>query len=108
MRNSTRELADGFHFLRLRQSTLAFPQRFFDVTPVTDVMNHAREIAAALRIEFAYRQVQRERRAIFAAATHLPTNADDFSDACAEVVGDIAVMLAAVGLRHQNFHVLAD
>src|SRR5262245_42905297 len=108
MGDTAGQLADGLHLLRLRQSPLAFPQRFLDMSPVTDVVDHTSEIATALRLEFADRQVQRECRPVLAAATYLSTDADDFPDASADVVRNISIMLAAVRFGHQHLHVLAD
>jgi len=79
--------------LRLRQSSLAFPQRFFDMSPIADIVDHPNKIATALRFELADRQVQRESRPVLAAATNLSTDTDDLPDAGAEVVSDISIML---------------
>src|SRR5262249_21914288 len=64
--------------------------------------------APAVCLELADRQVQRKNAAILAAATYFAPNADDFLDTCGEVIGDIAIVLAAIGLRHQDFDVLPD
>ena len=102
------ELADGLHLLRLRQPALALSQGLLDMLAVADVVDHASEIAAAVGFEFADRQVQREGRAVLAPATHFSTDADDLLDAGPDVVGDVAIVLGAVGLRHEHLDVLAD
>ena len=108
MRDAAGELTDRFHLLRLPQSTLALPQRLFDMHAVADVMDHAGEVAPAISLNLADRQVQRKRRAVLAAATDLSANADDLPDPRANVVGDVTVMLSSVGLGHQHFDVLRD
>ena len=81
MGNTTGQLANGFHLLRLRKPPLALPQRFFDMLAVAEVMDHAGEIAPAIRLEGADGQMQREGRAVLAPATHLSADADDLLDA---------------------------
>ena len=75
---------------------------------VADVVDHAGEIPAAFGFEFADRQMQRESRTILAPPTHFSTDADDLFDAGPGVVGDVAIVLGAVGLRHEDLDVLPD
>ena len=75
------ELADRLHLLRLRQAPLALPQRLLDMLAVAEVVDHAGEIAPAIGLELADRQMQRKRRAVLAPATHLAADADDLLDA---------------------------
>ena len=75
---------------------------------VADVVDHAREIAAAVGLELADRQVQRKSRAVLAATTDFAADADDLLDARADIAGDIAIVLTPIWLGHQHLDVLAD
>ena len=45
------QLANRLHLLRLRKPPLALPQRFLDMLAVAEIMDHAGEIAPAIRLE---------------------------------------------------------
>ena len=81
VRDAAGQLPDGLHLLRLRQPSLAFPQRLLDMLAVAEIMDHAGEVAPAVGLEFADRQMQRKGGAVLAPAAHLAANADDLLDA---------------------------
>src|SRR5690606_18361502 len=56
----------------------------------------------------ADRQSKRKRRSILAPAAHFAANAYDFLFSRAVVVFHVAIVPAAIGLRHQYRHVLTD
>ena len=64
--------------------------------------------ALAVRCKLTHRQVEREHCAVFAPAAHLPPDPDDLLDASAEIVGEVAIVLRAIGLWHQNLDVFTD
>ena len=102
------QLAHGFHLLSLRQAPLALSQRLLDMLAVAEIMDHAGEVPPAIGGELADGQVERKGRAVLAPATHFSANADDLLDAGSQIVGDVAVVLGLVGLRHEHLDVLAD
>ena len=101
VREPARELADRLHLLRLRQL-------FFGALALAEVMNDADEDRAALLLRLADRQVDRECRAVLALADDLAADADDLGLMGMQVVGEVAVVLPAIGRGHQHLDVLAD
>jgi hypothetical protein len=71
-------------------------------------MDHPREVAPAVGLELADRKMHRKNAAILTAAADFAPNADDFLDARGDVIADITVVFAPVGLRHQDFNVFTD
>ena len=99
---------DGFHLLGLRQAALALPQGLLDMLAVAEIMDHAGEVAPAIGLELADGQVERKGRAVLAPSAHLSADTDDLLDAGCQIVGDVAIVLRLVGLRHEHLDVLAD
>jgi hypothetical protein len=108
MGNAARELADGFHFLGLRQAALALPQCHLDMLAVAQIMDHSGEIAPPLRFEFAHRQVDRKCPSILVPTAHSSANANDLLDTGLKVVANVPVVLSPVRVRHQNVDILSD
>src|SRR5262245_49583311 len=108
MGDATRELSHGFHLLRVRQTAFALPQRLLNVPAITNVMDHSRKVAPAIRLELADRKVHRKDAPVLATTADLTADADDFFDAGGDVAGNVAVVLAAIGLRHEHFDVLPE
>ena len=75
---------------------------------IADIVDYSREIASPFGLELADRQMQGEIRAVFTPAVNLPANADDFFLARPEIVFNVAVMLAAVGLGHEHLDILPN
>ena len=73
-----------------------------------DVPDDSSEVPRLTQVEHADGQVHREGGAVFAATDHFPSDANDFGLPALDIVGDVTVVLAAVGLRHQHLDVLAD
>ena len=107
VRDAAGQLPDGLDLLGLGQ-TLALPECFLYMPAIAEIMDHAGEIAPAIRLELADGQMQRKGGAVPAAAAHLAADSDDLLDAGRLIVGDVAIMLRLVGLRHEDLDVLAD
>lgn len=75
----------GRHLSQLGQRRL-LAQLFLHLYSAAEIVEDARELALALNGDLADRQVQRERRAVLAAALHYPSDADDLGSACREEV----------------------
>ena len=90
VREAAGELADRLHLLRLRQL-------LFGPLAAGEVVDHADEDGAALLLRLADREIHGKGRAVLALAHHLAADADDLALAGVQVVGEIAVMLAAIG-----------
>src|SRR5512132_1628050 len=84
--DSSGQLAHGFHFLGLRQASLALSQGLFDMFAVAEIMDHASEIPPAIGGELANGEVERKGRAVLAPAAHFSANADDLLNAGVEIV----------------------
>ena len=104
VREAAGKLAYGFHLLRLAQ-LLALPFGFVSFSEITD---YAHECMIAGSRRRADGQLHREGRSVLATPHHFPPDADDLRDTRLEVSRDVAVVLAVVGLRHQDLDVLAD
>ena len=95
------ELADRLHLLRL-------PELLLHLLPAREVADEAGENSFAVRARFADRQLHRELRAVLGEALDQPAVADDARFAGPEIIGNVAVVLRAVGLGHQHLDVVAD
>ncbi len=80
----------------------------FESFALGDVAHEAGEQALVAEAYFAHGQVHREIRAVFAPAERFAANADDFRLSRAQVIGEVAVVLLAVGGGHEEGHVLAN
>jgi hypothetical protein len=83
-------------------------QLFLGAPSLGDVAHDAGEVAAAFQPELADGELHGKGAAVLAPAEHLAAAADDLRLAGAQVAADVAVVLVAVGLRHQHAHVLPD
>ena len=75
---------------------------------IADVAHQAREHQLAVHLELGDCQVYREDRAVLALCLQLPANADDARLAGHEVALDVAVVMMAVGRRHEHGDVRAQ
>ena len=82
-----------------------FSNRGFEVG---DVAGNAGEHPAIAKLQFADRQVHRERTAILAQADDLATDADDLLLPGLPIIAEVAVVLMTVRLWHEHLDVLAD
>ena len=80
----------------------------FEPPPLGDVADDAGEDRPPLQLHLAHGEVEGERAAVFAAARHLPPDADDAAAAGLVVGVEIAVVLLVVGLGHEHADVLPD
>ena len=101
VRHPACQLADGFQLLGLVELRLQF--LFF-----RDVLHDTDEMAAALQQEPGNGEIDGEGGTIFAQSPDLPGAADHLRLAGPQVVGEVAIVLRMVRLRHQHFHVGAD
>ena len=73
-----------------------------------EVAHETGEIAALAPLRLADREMHREGRTVGALAGDDAADADDARLAVGAIAGEIGIVAAAVGLRHQDAHVLAD
>jgi hypothetical protein len=104
VRQAAGELADRFHLLRLAQLCALR----LHLAPFGHVAHDADEGMVAGVRRFADRELHRKGRAVFAAAHHLATGADDLRHAGGEICRDVAIVFAMVRFRHQDADILPD
>src|SRR5437588_9884530 len=71
-----------------------------------DVAQSPEEEALAAAAELGDREVEGEGRAVAAPSFDLPADADDVRLAGRQIAGEVAVVLVAPGLRHEDLDVL--
>ena len=86
MGDAARELPDGFHLLGLGKAALAFSQRLLDVLAVAQVVNHPREVAAAIGRKLADREMQGKGGAVLAAPAAAYSISLTRALSCAEIL----------------------
>ena len=74
----------------------------FEIAPLGEVPHEADEDQLAVDDSLDNRQIDRERLAVLAPSLDLPADADDLSDAGAQVLGDVSVVASGVARRHQH------
>ena len=82
--------------------------RALGLLPLGQVADEAGEVVPLAGAHLADRQLHREGRAVLALADHDAADADDAPLAGGEIALEIAVVLLAIGRRHQHADVLAD
>src|SRR3989304_7410611 len=80
----------------------------FGLLPLGEIADEAGEEAAFPRLHLADCKLHGEGRAVLAQAGDHPVDADDALFAGGEIARDVAVMLLAVGRRHERADVMAD
>jgi hypothetical protein len=73
-----------------------------------DVAHDAGEVARLAQAELADRELHGEGGAVLALSHHFAAGPYDLGLSGAQVIGDVAVVLAPVRLRHKHPHVLPD
>ena len=91
-----------------RRQPLALRQLGLQLLALGDVAQHGGEEALAAEPSFADGQVDRELAAVLAAADDLAADADHAAFAGLQVATEVAVVLGAVGGRHQHLDVVAE
>ena len=86
----------------------AFAERFFDLHAPAEIVKDARKRRLAVDLHLADGQMKRKRAAVLAPPTHFAAGSDDARDTGFEVVGEVPVVLLAVGAGHQDLDVLAQ
>ena len=88
------------------QPRLAFTKCELGCLALAQVADEPDENCLAIGLRFVDRQIHREHGPVFAAPRHLAPDPDDLFLASCEVIREIAVMFAGMGLRHQHLDVL--
>jgi len=92
----------------MKQLRLDFLQPLLGLLPLAQVADEAGEEARAARIHLADGQRHREGRSVPALADRDAAGADDALLAGAEIAREVAVMILAIGRRHQDRDVAAQ
>jgi hypothetical protein len=108
VRQGRGHLAHGGEARDVHQLRLQFLQPRLGLLALAQVADEAGEEALAARVHLPDRQLHGERGAVLALSHHHPADADDAPLAGLQIAPQIAVMLLAVGRRHQHAHVAPD
>ena len=108
MRQRRGHLAHGAEARDVDQLGLQLLQPRLGLLPLAEVADEAGEEAPRRRVHLADGELDREGRAVLALGDDDAADADDPLFAGAQVAAEIAVMLLAIGIRHQPSHVRAD
>ena len=106
VRERGRHLPHQPHARHPQQPILQFVQPTLRLLTFGQIADKAGEQPRAGLACLADRQFHRERAAILAPTHHDTPDADDAPLACGTIASEIAVVLVAVGLRHQQLYVL--
>ena len=87
---------------------LQFLQPRFGFLPLGQIANEASKETAVAHMHFADRELHRESRAVAALADHDAADADDSPLAGPQIATQIAVVIFAIGRRHQELDVFSD
>ena len=90
-----------------RRETLGVKEVTLESHPLRDVANQGDIAHASLRRDLRHRELHRERLAVLAPAGHDADSPDGVRLPRALVALDVAVVLAGIGLVHQDVHLLA-
>ena len=87
---------------------LQFLQPGFGLLPLGEVADEAGEEAPVAHVHFADRELHGKRRAVVALPDHDAADADDPPLSGAQIAIEVAVVIFAVGRRHQHLDVLSQ
>src|ERR1035438_9847830 len=90
------------------QLGLEFLQARFGLLALGQIADKAGEKSAVARFHLADRKLHREGRAVLALADHDAADADDATFARSHIALQVAVVVFAIGPRHQGPYVLPD
>ena len=98
---------DGGHLAELGERLL-FGEALLERNATAEVVKDAGECRFAVQVHSADREMDGKRAAVSSQGLDFAAGSDDLRDSRLEVVGDVAVVLLAIGAGHQQLDVLAN